>query len=124
MTLYAMSDRPFKFAECPDLARRSRHCRAGIGALLAALLTGCVSDTALLDENASVALRSARFQARSDLACPQVAVRVASEKEVPGAPWGYLYSDYRITAEGCGQRADYDVECRDESLCDVSRSAD
>ena len=83
---------------------------------------GCVSDTTLLDENASVALRSARFQARSDLGCPQVSVTVLSEKEVPGAPWGYLYSDYRVAAEGCGRRVNYDVECRDERLCDVSRS--
>ncbi|MBM4201566.1 MAG: hypothetical protein FJ189_09800 [Gammaproteobacteria bacterium] len=86
-----------------------------------ALSAGCVSDGTLLEENAAVALRSARFQARQDLDCPGAVVNVLSEKEVPGAPWGYLYSDYRIRAEGCGSTAFYDVECRDESLCDVKR---
>lgn len=118
-----MSDRPYRIATSPPpLAGRTRPLKAGIAVFVATLLMGCVSDTTLLDENASVALRSARFQARSDLSCPQVTVTLLSEKEVPGAPWGYLYSDYRIAAEGCGRRVEYDVECRDETLCDVSRT--
>jgi hypothetical protein len=88
-------------------------------ALLSILAAGCVSDGTLLDENSAVALRSARVQARKDLICPAANVSVVSEQEVPGAPWGYLYSDYRVRAEGCGGTAFYDVECRDESLCDV-----
>lgn len=95
---------------------------AGAGVLLLLLSgTGCVSDATLLDENSSVALRSARFQARQDLSCPKADVALLSEQEVPGAPWGYLYSDYRIRAQGCGGSATYKVECRDESLCDVTR---
>ncbi len=89
---------------------------------LAALLVGCVSDTMLLQENSAVALRSVRFKARNDLQCPQVKALVLSEQEVPGAPWGYLYSDYRIQAEGCGQRAVYEAECRDEQLCKTTRN--
>lgn len=118
-----MSDSPCKIATSPPpLAGRPLPPRVGSAIVVSTLLMGCVSDTTLLDENASVALRSARFQARSDLGCPQVTVTVLSEKEVPGAPWGYLYSDYRVAAEGCGRRVNYDVECRDERLCDVSRS--
>jgi hypothetical protein len=94
----------------------------GILSLLA-LGSGCVSDSSLLQENATAALRSARFQARQDLSCPQVQVSLLSEQEVPGAPWGYLYSDYRIRADGCGVSAVYTVECRNESLCDVNRDA-
>jgi hypothetical protein len=90
---------------------------------LLGVLSGCVSDGTLLQENSAVALRSARFQARQDLNCPGASVNVVSEKEVSGAPWGYLYSDYRIRAEGCGGRAVYTVECRSESLCDVTREA-
>jgi hypothetical protein len=85
--------------------------------------SGCISDSTLLQENASVALRSARFRARQDLNCPQVQVSVVSEQEMPGAPWGYLYSDYRIRAAGCSANAVYNVECRDRSLCDVTREA-
>jgi hypothetical protein len=85
------------------------------------LASGCVSDSTLLQENSSVALRSARIQARQDLNCPGAKVSLGSEQEVPGAPWGYLYSDYRISAVGCGGSAIYNVECRDQSLCDVTR---
>jgi hypothetical protein len=91
-------------------------------ALLASLATGCVSDGTLLDENSAVALRTARALARQDLHCPAASVSIVSEKEVPGAPWGYLYSDYRVRAEGCGSSAFYAVECRDETLCDVKRA--
>lgn len=86
------------------------------------LLQGCVSDSMLIEENLSVALRSARFKARTDLKCPQVDVSVESEQVVPGAPWGYLYSDYTIQAEGCGRIVGYDVKCRDEQLCRVKRT--
>ena len=60
--------------------------------LLAALAAGCVSDGTLLDENSAMALRSARARARArqDLNCPAASVGIVSEKEVPGAPWGYL----------------------------------
>ena len=85
------------------------------------LVSACVTDSTLLNENAAVALRSARFQAREDLNCPTARVSMVSEAEVPGAPWGFLYSDYRIRAEGCGRSVVYNVECRDESLCDVTR---
>lgn len=83
---------------------------------------GCVSDTTLVQENSAAALRSVRFQARDDLQCPHLDEVIESERVVPGAPWGYFYSDYRIRAEGCGRSATYDVECRDERLCRV-RSA-
>lgn len=85
--------------------------------------SACVSDTALLDENSAVAMRSVRAQARKDLACPSVDLRILKDAEVPGAPWGYLYSDYRIAATGCGTSAIYRAECRDEDLCDVSRES-
>ncbi len=87
-----------------------------------ALATGCVSDTTLLQENSAVALRSARFQARTDLQCPQVEETVESEQLAPGAPWGYLYSDYVIRASGCGRTAVYRVTCRNEQLCKVIRN--
>lgn len=110
-----------------DLSVRSGYGRprkpqwlfAGCILTAASFLSGCVGDTTLLQENASAALRSARFQARRDLRCPSAEVTVESEKEVPGAPWGFLYSDYRIRAEGCGARAVYDVECRDGRLCEI-----
>lgn len=90
-------------------------------AVLGLLASGCISDATLLQENAAIALRSARLQARSDLQCPQAEVTVLSEQEVPESPWGYLYSDYRIRAEGCGRSAVYTAECRDERLCDIAR---
>ena len=112
-----MSDKDGDAARLPSRRYRWRHGVVWLPALVAA----CVSDVTLLDENSAVALRSARVQARQDLYCPAANVHVVSEKEVPGAPWGYLYSDYRIRAEGCGRAAFYDVECRDESLCDVKQ---
>ncbi|MGY6215195.1 hypothetical protein ACW73L_08540 [Methylolobus aquaticus] len=96
-----------------------RTCWSRMLALLPALAAGCISDGTLLDENSAVALRTVRTQARQDLSCPAATVSIVSEKEVPGAPWGYLYSDYRVRAEGCGRGAFYDVECRDETLCDL-----
>lgn len=103
-------------------ARSRRTMSVGIVRLAVCIaLSGCVSDATLLDENSAVALRSARFQARQDLNCPQASVMLLSETEVPGAPWGYLYSDYHIRAQGCGGSATYKVECRDERLCDVTR---
>lgn len=83
------------------------------------LLGACVSDTSLIEENAAIALRSVRFQARDDLDCPHLEESVESERVIPGAPWGFFYTDYRIRAEGCGRHAVYDVECRDERLCRV-----
>lgn len=91
------------------------------GVAVCLLTSGCLSDTTLLQENSAMALRSVRFQARQDLRCPAADVEVLSEGEVPGAPWGYMYSDYRIAAEGCGSRAVYRAKCRDERLCDVKR---
>lgn len=90
--------------------------------LLAATgLSGCISDSTLLQENSAIALRSARIQARSDLDCEAATVTMMSEQEVPGAPWGFLYSDYRIQAAGCGRSAIYRAECRDRQLCDMTR---
>ena len=113
---------------CQPGVQLGRHCapttsfrrlpRAGVLIGLMAV-AGCVSDTTLLAENSSVALRSARFQARQDMNCPTVTVTLLSDEEVPGAPWGYLYSDYHVRAIGCGASAVYKVECRDETLCDV-----
>lgn len=108
-----------------DRAARASTCRKVLlhacAPTLAALFGGCVSDATLLEENSAVALRSARFQARDDLRCPAAEVTILSDEEVPGAPWGYLYSDYRIRAAGCGRSAVYTVECRDERLCNISR---
>lgn len=92
-----------------------------VAPIVAWLLSGCVSNAALIEENSAVALRSARFQARTDLQCPQVEETVESEQIIPGAPWGYFYSDYRIRADGCGRTALYGVKCRDERLCRVTR---
>lgn len=106
--------------DCPTRFGIGRHWRAWIRLpVLTTMLAGCISDTALLRENAAVALRSTRFQARSNLGCDTVAVKILSEQEVPGAPWGFLYSDYRIQAIGCGRSAIYWAECRDQQLCDV-----
>ena len=104
-------------------SRRARFSLRLLAAALGVLSAGCISDTTLLEENSAVALRSARFQARTDLQCPQVEETVESEQVVPGAPWGYFYSDYRIRAEGCGRSAVYTVKCRDERLCTVTRNA-
>lgn len=109
---------------CISRVERWQAWRFGVFMLtLGSLLHGCVSDATLLQENSAIALRSARVQARKDLQCQQTEATVLSEREVPGAPWGYLYSDYRIRAEGCGRSSIYDVECRDERLCEVTRES-
>lgn len=119
----------------PSLDRHRHRCPAAVARrragqwhfLPAALLTlgtflaGCVSDSTLLEENARIALRSARIQARKDLQCPQLAETIESEQLVSGAPWGHFYSDYDIRAEGCGRSANYRVQCRNERLCRVTR---
>lgn len=95
------------------------HPRTSSVTILAWLLTGCVSDTELLSENTTVALRTANERARADLRCERTNASILTEAEEPGPPLGELYSAYQVRVEGCGKQVVYRIECRDEKICAV-----
>lgn len=82
------------------------------------LSAGCalVANDAELDRETiradqPLALRTARQQAATELGCQTIGTEILSRKDVEGAPLGPVWSNYLISATGCGKSATYLIEC-------------
>lgn len=102
---------------CPSWPRRFQSFAPGVLTLVT-LLTGCVSDTALLrTDNTPAAQAMTQTRAMADLKCREaVADRPIRSDRMDDWP-DELYSEYTSWAEGCGRRVSYVVVCRNGNLC-------
>ena len=88
-------------------------CLAFIAALA---MTGCVSQTQLLDNNQSLAIQTALRRGQFELNCPQATPVIISREVVQPAlqgPYvnGIPRAEYTIGVTGCGKRATFVVVC-------------
>ena len=94
--------------------------RLGVSTLFiaAALVSGCATQSQMLQQKQPVAVETALQRGRFDLNCPSATGTVLSGDFIQPAiqgPWvnGLQRLEYTVGVEGCGQRTTYVVICQE-----------
>jgi len=79
--------------------------------LAALLLTGCVTQSELLESKQGMAVQTAQNQGRFDLNCPDATATVLSKEVTQPVYGGVQRAEFTIGVAGCGKRDTYLVFC-------------
>jgi hypothetical protein len=80
--------------------------------LSALLLTGCQSESQMLDSEQDKATQAALRRGRFEMSCPTATGTILSREMLQPVNWrGFEQAEYTVGLEGCGQRRSYVVVC-------------